>query len=184
VTIVLLIIVLVVGGILASGPSKVSAVSPGTRAVIVPTADAARTVIVPPCGTGTNTASSNPTVAINTPGSVVVEFQQGEGTRLVLIPKCTAVHPGVAATNFLPAAAFVPKPGTNPPPIGTGRSVSTSSSSSAGAPQSAQFQVSVPAGSPIRTIVVTPCQRLKGSGPAETILGTTSGSTTAVAPAC
>jgi hypothetical protein len=123
-------------------------------------------------------------VAINTPGSVVVEFQQGEGTRLVLIPKCTAVHPGVAATNFLPAAAFVPTPGTNPPPIGTGRSVSTSSSSSAGAPQSAQFQVSVPAGSPIRTIVVTPCQRLKGSGPAETILGTTSGSTTAVAPAC
>ncbi len=182
-TIVVLIIVLVVGAEVLKKPSQVSAVAPGTRAVVVPTADAARTVVVPPCGTGTSAATS-PSVAINTPGSVVVAFPKGQGTRLVLIPKCTAEHPGVTATNYLPAAAFVPGPGTNPPPIGTGKSVSTSSSSSAGAPQSAQFQVSVPAGSPIKTIVVTPCQRLKGSGPAETILGTTSGSTTAVAPAC
>jgi hypothetical protein len=149
----------------------------------VPTADAARTVVIPPCGTGTTVASSTPSAAISTPGSVVIELPQGQGTRLVLIPKCTAVHPGVTATNYLPAAAFVLKPGTNPPPVGSARSISASSSSSVGSPQSAQFQVSVPAGSPVRTIVVTPCQRLKGSGPAEEVLGT-SGSTTAVAPTC
>lgn len=175
---------LAVGGEIASNKSPVSAVSPGMRAVIVPTADAARTVVIPPCGTGTSVASTNPAVAMNTAGTVAVEFPQGQGTRLVLIPKCTAVHSGTTPGNYLPAAAFVPKPGTSPPPIGSGRSISASASSSAASPQSAQFQVSVPAGSAIKTIIVTPCQRLKGSGPAEQILGTTSGSTTAVAPAC
>jgi len=179
-----LIVALIVGAEIAKKPSAVSAVSPGTRAVVVPTADAARTVVVPPCGTGTTVASSTASVATSTPGAVVVQFPQGQGTRLVLTPQWAAAPPGQAATNDLPAAGFVRKAGTTPPPIGTGKSVSTSSSSSAGAPQSAQFQVSVPAGSPIRTVVVTPCQRLKGSGPAEEILGTTSGSTTAVAPAC
>lgn len=174
---------LIVGSLLAKKPSQVSAIEPGTRAVVIPTADAARTVVIPPCGLGTTAASSNPAVAISTPGVVVVQFPRGQGNRLVLIPKCTAVHPGETATNYLPAAAFVPQAGTAPAPIGSAKSVSTSSSSSVGTPQSAQFVVSVP-GSPIRTVLVTPCQRLKGSGPAEQILGTTSRSSTAVAPAC
>jgi hypothetical protein len=183
ITIVLLIIVLVIAGEVGK-KTKVSAVAPGMRAVVVPTADASRTVVVPPCGTGTSVVSSNLPVALSSPGTVVVQFPQGQGTRLVLVPKCTAVHPGETATSHFPSAAFVTKPGTNPPPIGTAKSISTSSSSSIATPQSAQFEVSVPAGSPVKTIIVPPCQRLKGSGPAETILGTTSGSTTAVAPAC
>jgi len=60
VVIVALIVILAIGAAVGSKSSKVSAITAGMRAVIVPSADAARTVVVPPCGTGANVISANP----------------------------------------------------------------------------------------------------------------------------
>ncbi|MBV9310920.1 MAG: hypothetical protein JOZ73_08810 [Solirubrobacterales bacterium] len=179
----MLIVILVIGSALGSKSSTVSAVNPGMRAVIVPTADGSRTVVVPPCGTGTNVTSTNAALTSSTPGAITLQLPQGPGDRIVLIPKCTGARGGVSGTSAVPSAAFVTKAGTAIPPVGPSRSTA-SSSSQAGAPGSAQLQVSVPDGSPIRTVVVAPCEKVHDTGPAEQILGTTGRSSTAIAPSC
>lgn len=173
----LLIAILAVGGAIITKKTP-STINRGTRAVIVPTGDAARTVIVPPCGTGTNTATSNIATLMNTTGTISVTLPMGGGLRDVLIPKCTGAVGGSAGTSNLPSAAFVPRPGAPLPKIGA------SASSTAGSSLNAQFQLTVPEGSPIRTIVVVPCEQKNPSGSAEEILGVTGSSTTAVAPPC
>jgi hypothetical protein len=181
ITIAVLIVVLVVAGTIGSSSKKTSSVNVGTRAVIVPTADAVRTVVVPPCGTGTSVRSANAAAIMDTAGTTSVELPRGTGVRVVLVPKCGAGRGGSAGTTNLPSALFVPRPGSSLPPVGTG---SNASSSQAAAPQDAQLQVAVPNGSSIRTIVVEPCEKTKVSGPAEQLLGAPNGSTTAVAPPC
>jgi hypothetical protein len=183
VVIVALIVILAIGAAVGSKSSKVSAITAGMRAVIVPSADAARTVVVPPCGTGANVISANPTVTRNTPGAITVELPQGLGRRVVLIPKCTGATAGATPASEVPSGAFVTTQGTAVPPLGPSRSVS-SSSSQAAAPITAQLQLAVPDGSPIRTIIVTPCEKVHDTGPAEQFLGTTGRSTTAIAPSC
>jgi hypothetical protein len=174
-------VILVIGGLIGSSKTTLSAVTPGTRALIVPTGDAARTVVIPPCGTGASAATA--TAGTTTAGTVSFLLPKGFGTRIVLIPMCSTAKGGSAAINGLPSAAFVTKPGTGIPPIGPANSLASSASSSqVGAPNTAQFQVTVPNGSPIRTVIIAPCQHT--SGPTETLLGTTSNSTTAVAPSC
>jgi hypothetical protein len=42
----------------------------------------------------------------------------------------------------------------------------------------------VPNGSPVRTIIVSPCEQPQGSRAAEQVLSVQGGSTTAVAPPC
>jgi hypothetical protein len=185
VVIVGLIIVLVAGYAIAkstSGSSSTtSSVEPGTRAVVVPTADAARIVVVAPCGTGANGLSSNATAVMDTTGSISLQLPQGYGNRVILIPKCSGGQGGAAGTSELPSAAFVTGPGTRVPPIG---SPSHTTSPQAGAPNSAQFVLTVPSGSTIRTIVLGPCQKERPSGPSQQILSAADGSSTAVAPAC
>ncbi len=181
-TIAGLLVVLVIAGTVGSSSSKNSStVNQGTRAVIVPTADAGRTVVVPPCGTGTNVRSANAAAIVNTPGTTSVELPQGEGLRVVLVPRCGAGHGGSAGPSNLPSAVFVPSPAARPPPVGTG---SNASSSQVAASQDAQLQLTVPDGSPIRTIIVGPCEKASVSGAAQQVLGAASGSTTAVAPPC
>ncbi|MBV9311106.1 MAG: hypothetical protein JOZ73_09745, partial [Solirubrobacterales bacterium] len=143
-----LIVILIIGSVVGSSSSTTSAVAPGMQAVILPTQDASRRVIVAPCGTGTQPASSNPTTARNTPGAITIALPAGEGTRVVLIPKCTGSQGGVTTSSHFPSAAFVTKPGTATPPVGSARSTS-SSSLQAGSPYSAQLQAIVPNGSPI-----------------------------------
>jgi hypothetical protein len=181
ITIAVLIVVLVIAGTIGSSSKKTSSVNVGTRAVIVPTADAVRTVVVPPCGTGTNIQSANVSTVVNTAGTTSIELPRATGVRVVLVPKCGAGHGGSAGTTNLPSAAFVPAPGAKLPPVGTGAGAS---SSQAAAPQDAQLQVTVPNGSPVKTIVVAPCEKTKVSGPAEQVLGPAKNSTTAVAPPC
>lgn len=181
ITIAVLIVVLVIGGTVGSSSKNSSTVNAGTRAVIVPTADAIRTVVIPPCGTGTTVRSANATAIINTVGTTSVELPQGAGVRVVLVPKCGAGHGGSGGTSNLPSAVFVPGPGAKPPSVGTG---SNASSSQVASPQDAQLQVTVPNGSPVRTIIVGPCEQAHVSGPAEQVLGAANGSTTAIAPSC
>jgi hypothetical protein len=182
VTIAVLIVVLVVAGTIGKSSSKNSSnVNEGTRAVIVPTTDAVRTVVVPPCGTGTNVRSANVAAITNTPGTTSVELPQGPGMRVVLIPRCGAGHGGSAGTTNLPSAVFVPRPGAKLPSVGTG---SNASSSQVAAPQDAQLQLTVPNGSPIKTVIVEPCEQAHVTGPAEQVLSAGGRSTTAVAPPC
>ncbi len=95
VTLVVLVLILAIADLIASKTSPVNFANPGMRAVIVPTADVARTVVVTPCGTGA-AISTNPTVAMNTPGAISVQLPQGLGNRIVLVPKCALRRPGPA----------------------------------------------------------------------------------------
>lgn len=181
-TIAGLLVVLVIGGVIGSGSSKKSStVNRGTRAVIVPTADAVRTLVVPPCGTGNTLSSANAASIVNTPGTTSVELPRGDGLRVVLVPRCGAGHGGSAGPSNLPSAVFVTSPTTRLPSVGTG---SNTSSSQVAASQDAQLQLTVPGGSPIRTIIVGPCEKASVSGAAQQVLSATSRSTTAVAPPC
>jgi hypothetical protein len=167
-----LIVLFAIGGLVSSKKTKTN-VNAGTRAVIVPTADAARTVLVPPCGTGTNVTSSNAEAVINTTGTIAIALPQGLGTRIVLVPVCSS------ATTNLPSAAFVPKPGTPVPPATTGSITSTAVADT----RSIQAQLILPDGSAVRTVVVPPCNSHSPT-PAQRILSASGSSTTAIAPAC
>jgi hypothetical protein len=180
--IVALIVLLVAGYAIAQSlKSTPSAIITGTRAVVVPTNDAPRTIVVAPCGTGTSTASSDVTAIEQSAGSTTIELPKGEGDRTVLVPACTAGHGGSAGTSPLPSSAFVPPAGVSLPPIGTGKTTTTPE---AGSLVSAQYELTVPAGSAIRTVVVGPCEKAPPSAPSQVVLGPVGNSTTAVAPAC
>ncbi len=181
-----LILVLAVAGLAGGGSSSKSSgstVNQGTRAVLVPTDDVARTVIVPPCGTSATVKSADPAAVIGTTGAIRVELPQGQGMRIVLVPRCAAGKGASSGSSTLPSAAFVLNPGT-PAPVNRGSSANASSSQVAD-PGSAAAQLSVPGGSNIRSIVVPPCEQTKPSGPYERVLSSEgNGSGTAVAPAC
>jgi hypothetical protein len=178
-----IVALLIIGAVVVGKKSSSSStINQGARAVVVPTADAARTVLVPPCGTGVKVASADTAALANTTGTTQIGFPQGQGVRIVLVPKCAGGHAASAGTSGVPSAAFVPMTGTRIPAVKPG-------SGGSGAPRvadpgSAQSQLTVAAGSPIRTIVVSPCEKAKVTGPAERLLSPTPGSATAVAPPC
>jgi hypothetical protein len=190
VVILALIVILAGGYAIAKALKKTpSAIISGTRAVIVPTDDAQRTVIVTPCGTGANVATTNLTALRQETGSTTFELPKGEGVRSVLVPACTAGKSGAAGTTQLPSGAFVPAAGLPLPSIGGSKQPPVGSSSSAtpeaGSLVSAQYEVSVPNGSPVKTVVVSPCEKIKASTPAEQILNPSAGnSSVAIAPPC
>jgi hypothetical protein len=182
------ILVVLIAGYFVAKKSPPSAVVPGERAVVIPT-DVTRTVIVVPCGTGAAVATTDAAKALNTIGSVAVTFPAGHGNRVVMVPKCNGGHAGVAGQTNLPSAAFVYQAGTPLPVIGGARSVSSkgfssSESSSAANRFSAELEVTLPAGSSARNIVVGPCERSRYNGPAESILQPSQNQTTAIAPSC
>jgi hypothetical protein len=158
-----------------------SAIITGTRAVVVPTNDAARVVVVAPSGTGVTAASTDVASIRQAVGSTTFDLPQGQGDRFVLIPACTAGHGGTSGTSPLPSAAFVPPAGVSLPPIGTGK---TTTQPEAGSIVSAQYELTVPNGSPIKTVVVGPCEKAPPSGPGQQILTPVGNSSTAVAPPC
>jgi hypothetical protein len=180
--IVALIVIFVAGYVIVQSlKSTPSAIITGTRAVVVPTNDASRTVVVAPCGTGTATASTDVTAIRQAAGSTTIQLPQGQGDRIVLVPACTAGHGGTSGTSPLPSAAFVPPAGISLPPIGTAKTTTTPE---AGAIVSAQYELTIPNGSPIRTLVVGPCEKAPPSAPAQELLSPVGSSSTAVAPAC
>ncbi len=183
------LLVLLVGGyaIVQALKKTPSAIISGTRAVVVPTADSSRMVIVTPCGTGANVLTTNLDVLRHETGTTTFQLPQGQGIRSVLVPACTAGKSGTAGTTYLPSGAFVPAGGQVPPiggskqpPVGKGKTASPE----AGSVVSAQYEVTVPAGSPIKTIVVGPCEKIKSTTPAQQILIPSGNSSTAIAPSC
>lgn len=178
-----LIVIFVAGYVIAKSltSTTTSAVITGMRAVVVPTENSPFMVVVAPCGTGASVLSSNASAVGQTTGATSIRLPQGQGERVVLIPACTGGRGGTSGTSPLPSAAFVPPAGTPIPPIGTAKTTTTPE---AGALDSAQFELTVPAGSPIKTVVVSPCEQTKPSGPAQLILSSAGNSSTAVAPAC
>src|SRR2546423_9187267 len=77
-----MILVFAAGGILiSSGGKKSSGGHPGSRALPVPTSDAARNVVVPPCNTGTVLTRRTAATAAQTPGSVAVTLPRRTGLR-------------------------------------------------------------------------------------------------------
>jgi hypothetical protein len=171
--IVAMIAAFVVGG-LAVGTKKKSAsakIQAGVRAVIVPTTDAARRVVVGPCDAPAGLTVRNLAAGRPTPGATTVELPRSPGARAVVVPGCQA---GLGTGANLASAVFVPKPGAL-----AGTSPST-------LPQS---RVLVPAGSQVTTIVIPPCRPATTSGRAakrpDVVLRARAGSDGAVsAPPC
>jgi hypothetical protein len=176
-------------------PPPVNTTNKGTRAVIVPTDDAARTVVVVPCGTGAAPTKVNPE-NIDLQGSSAVKLPKGEGTRVLLVPRCAAGKGAQTGTNRVPSALFVTEPGTPQPKVGGGAASSSSSAGSSSSassssqkltaadPAIADAQLILTSPNRIKTIVVPPCETPESAGPGLRILDAKPGSDTAIAPGC
>jgi hypothetical protein len=174
-----IVVVFVVASILAGGSkSKKSAGGDeGVRALVLPTADRARTVVVPPCGTGTTINARNVAAQIDTPGATVVQVPQSKRARVLLIPRCSASVSKAGATTSaqVPSSLFV---------LTTGAKTAAGTTATAGAAIKPRSQLIVPSASEAQMIVVPPCT---GSGRKDraTVLVPRAGSPTAlIAPRC
>jgi hypothetical protein len=134
---------LIVG--LVKGSKKTSTTPPeppaNARAVVVPTDDAARTVIVAPCETAVADTTRDAEKNVSTPNTVRVKLPRGSGDRAILVPHCNqsgAVAPSV------PSAAFILTVGSRSKELQV-------------PPLRAESQVLVPSGGKARTVVVSPC---------------------------
>lgn len=169
-----LVLLLVAVSIAASALKGKKPAPKGARALIVPTADRARTVVVPPCNTGEPVTGATAASQVRTLGATAVQLPRGSGTRVVMIPRCTAgagttANPGAN----LPSAAFVLRIGARVPPDRTG------------ALGGFRSQLIVPTGSQASTIVVPPCTGEGASGRRAVVLAPRAGqSHTALAPSC
>jgi hypothetical protein len=174
---VALVVVFVVGSMLVGGgKSKSAAGDEGIRALVVPTADRARTVVVPPCGTGTNITARNVAAQIETPGATVVQLPQGKRARVVLIPRCGASKSGAATAAQVPSSLFVLT-------IGAKTAAGTTGSAGAGTLQP-KWQLIVPTASQAQMVVVPPCTK-GGRADRTTVLIPRAESPTAlIAPRC
>src|SRR5436305_192855 len=139
------LLVLLGGGAILAKKSKGGSAAKGGRAVIVPTADRARTVVVPPCATGIAVTARTAGSQALTTGSTRVTVPHGTGTRVVVVPRCPARSGGT-----LPSAAFV---------LGEGAKVPAKEDKAARNPvvQDLRSEVVLPASSAATTIVVPAC---------------------------
>jgi hypothetical protein len=164
-------LLVLLGGIgIAAKKSKGGSAAKGGRAVIVPTADRSRTVVVPPCATGVAVTAQNAERQASITGSTRVTVPQGTGTRVVVVARCPARSGG-----SLPSAAFV---------LGEGAKVPAKADKAARNPvvQDLRSEVVVPASSTATTIVVPACSAKADKGNS-VVLNSASGPT-AVAPPC
>jgi hypothetical protein len=150
----------------------------GSLAVVLPAADRARTVVVPPCSPATVISAANAASQISVPGAVAVAVPQGAPPRTLVIPRCSArAAPSPGAAN-VPSALFV---------LGPGETVSAQPNVPKGGDPVAfgiKTQVTVPTGSPAVTIVAAPCQG-KAAVVKTTVLKPAGGSGgVAIAPGC
>src|SRR3954449_3292570 len=165
------LLVLLAGGAIAVGKKKgTGSACKGGRAVVVPTADRARTVVVPPCATGEAVNDVNAAKQIGTTGSTRVTVPRGQGTRVVVVPRCPAKTGGT-----LPSAAFVVEPGARVPVKGDKATHNP-------VLQDLRSEVIVPQNSPATTIVVPPCSTKAEKG-SSAVVGQ-GGSAIVVAPPC
>ena len=119
------------------------------RALVVPTEDAARTVVVAPCGTDVEETARDAREDKSTPNTVRFTFQRGGGDRAVLVPDCSEQTGVSAGASGLPTAAFVL-------PVGTREN------SLQVPPLRGESQLVVPQESKARTIVLAPCSGIQG----------------------
>jgi hypothetical protein len=157
--VVIAVLALLMGGIaIAVKPTKEEkGAVPGARALIVPD-DRTRTVLVPPCASGTNVTSNDPAKVRAEPGTVEVTLPAGgAGSRTVAVPHCNSDAGTQTAGGGpnLPSALYVLGIGTNVRP-GTGGEKTLG----AGGLES---QLVLPTGSSATTIVVTACEEKKSS---------------------
>lgn len=151
-----LAVLLILVSVLAGG--KKSKTSPpideGVRAVVVPTADRARTIVVPPCGSGTRITSRNLEAQLTTPGATVVRLAPAARARMLLIPRCAASTSSAGGKQVaqVPSSLFVFAMGA------------TTDTGSLGSPDgkktktiAPRTQVIVPTASEADTVVVPPC---------------------------
>jgi hypothetical protein len=140
--------IFVIGGI-AVGKKKSETSKPplppgNARAVVVPTDDAARTVVVAPCNTDPKDTAKDAGSGRSTPNTVRVALPRGSGDRAVLVPDCSPQAGVSGSASGIPAAAFVL-------PVGT------KENSLQVPPLRAESQALVPAGGKARIVVVSPC---------------------------
>ncbi|MEA2141909.1 MAG: hypothetical protein QOI64_339 [Solirubrobacteraceae bacterium] len=140
-----IIALFVIGGlVVGSKEKKTTTPTPpaNARAVVVPTDDAARTVVVAPCRAPVADTADDARAGRSTPNTVRVQLPQASGDRAVLIPNCTRQSGGV--TTGLPAAAFVLPAGTRSNRLQI-------------PPMRASAQLLVPSQGRARVVVVAPC---------------------------
>lgn len=173
---VVFILGVVVAG--ATKSKKSTPPEPGVRALVLPTVDAARTVVVPPCRTGTKITARNVAAQLETPGATVVRLPPAKQPRVLLIPRCSASTSEAGAETIapVPSSLFV---------LTTGAKNATATIGSSGkGTVKPRSQLIVPSASTGRTVVVPPC-----GGPDRAkraiVLSPTAGSPTAlIAPRC
>jgi hypothetical protein len=172
--------VFIVGSIVAgSGKTKKStAGDEGVRALVLPAGDIARTVVIPPCGTGTTITARNVASQVETPGATVVRLPEDILSRVLLIPRCSAntSEAGAETVAPVPSSVFV---------VTTGATTAAGTKGSTGTgtiqPRS---QLIVPSASTGQMVVVPPCTG-KGRAERATVLSPPAGSPTAlIAPRC
>lgn len=119
------------------------------RALIVPTEDRARTVVVAPCGTDAADTARNQRKDRATPNTIRFDLPRGSGDRAVLVPDCSPQAGVSASASGIPSAAFIL-------PVGTREN------SLQIPPLRAESQLIVPQGGKARTVVLGPCSGLQG----------------------
>lgn len=173
-------VVFILGAVVAGG-SKSKKIPPpdaGVRAVVLPTMDRARTVVVPPCRTGVKITASNAAAQIETPGATVVQLPPAESARVLLVPRCSAStkEAGAETVAQVPSSLFVLTTGAK-------TAVGTKGGSGSGTLQP-RSQLIVPSASAAETVVVPPCSG-RGSADRAIVLSPTPESPTALfAPPC
>jgi hypothetical protein len=175
-----LAVALILIALVADALKGPSTANEGTRAVIVPTSDRSRAVVVPPCNTGAQITPRDAPREMHTIGSTVIALPQAPGTRLVLVPRCSKMNGvGTSGTVNLPSAAFVLK-------VGTRITAGKGSAAKAVSPSNVHSQLVVPSGSSAGTIVVPPCSLRSGSGKGAAVVVSppAAGSETSLAPPC
>jgi hypothetical protein len=140
--------IFVIGGV-AVGKKKTESTEPplppgNARALVLPTDDSARTVVIAPCGTDPDESARDAQEDQSTPNTVRLEFPRGGGDRALLVPDCSP-HAGVSGqVSGVPAAAFVLPVGTRERHLQV-------------PPLRAESQLIVPTAGKAKTVVVSPC---------------------------
>ena len=189
-----LIVVFVLGAVLASvlGKEEPSPIGdPGVRAVVVPTADRPRTVVVPPCGTGVRITPRNAAGQIGAPGATVVQLPVNAQPRVVLVPRCSASVAQAGATDIaaVPSSAFVLAAGAKTAVGTTGTEVESKKKDKVTGKKDKgtlepRSQVIVPTASEADVVVVPPCTGTGTADRADVLEPPPESPTTLVAPHC
>jgi hypothetical protein len=176
IVIAVLILAMVLGGVLVTSKKSQPFKTEGSRAVVLPTGDRARTVVVAPCSPPTLITPATATSQIQVPGAIAVSLPKGPAARTVVIPRCASRAAPAPGSPNRPSGAFV---------LEAGEQVSDKSDPKAKDPVAVGInqQLTVPTGSTITTVVAAPCQG-QAKSPRTTVLKPTAGSTVAVAPGC